>query len=140
MPGPTPRAAPPRSAANNDLDLAVTLGRVTYKGNVFNGAFSVSGGSADTLNNVESVFLPAGVSGNFTITVTAANINSVGVPDTRRPGTDFALVAYNADGISLACATLVAESCLPTNGAIDPGETVSVDSRCSTVALPTLPI
>ena len=46
------------SAANNDLDLTVTIGGVTYKGNVFNGAYSASGGSADTLDNVESVFSP----------------------------------------------------------------------------------
>jgi len=85
------------SAANNDLDLTVAIGGVTYLGNVFNGAFSVSGGSADTLDNVESVFLPAGVSGNFTITVTAANINSVGVPNSGGAlEQDFALAAYNA--------------------------------------------
>jgi hypothetical protein len=115
-------------AANNDLDLTVTLGGVTYKGNVFSGAYSTNGGSADTLNNVESVFLPAGVSGTFIITVTAANINSIGV---RNPADaleqDFALVAYNAGSVGIAGATLVAESCLPTNGAVDPGETVTVN-------------
>ena len=116
------------SAANNDLDLTVTLGGVTYKGNVFNGAFSASGGSADTLDNVESVFLPAGVSGSFTITVTAANINSIGVPNNADAlEQDFALVACNANSVGIAGATLVAESCLPTNGAIDPGETVTVN-------------
>jgi hypothetical protein len=116
------------SAANNDLDLTVTIGGVTYKGNVFSGAFSTSGGSADTLDNVESVFLPAGHAGGFTITVTAANINSIGVPNSANAlEQDFALVAYNANSIGIASATLAAESCLPTNGVIDPDETVTVN-------------
>jgi hypothetical protein len=116
------------SAANNDLDLTVTVGGVTYKGNVFQGEYSVSGGSADTLDNVESVFLPAGVSGSFTITVTAANINSIGVPNSANAlEQDFALVACNANSVSIAGATLAAETCFPTNGAINPGETVTVN-------------
>ncbi|MCU0857898.1 MAG: S8 family serine peptidase, partial [Pontiellaceae bacterium] len=85
------------NAYNNDLNLTVNIAGNTYKGNVFSGASSVSGGTGDAKNNVESVFLPAGVSGAFTVTVTAANINSDGVPNY---GTsldqDFALVIYNA--------------------------------------------
>ncbi|WPB74180.1 S8 family serine peptidase [Archangium violaceum] len=84
------------SAWKNNLDLSVTVGGSTYKGNVFTGANSVTGGSADTQNNVESVFLPAGVTGPYTVTVTGTNINSDGVPNS---GTavdqDFALVVYN---------------------------------------------
>jgi len=120
------------NAYNNDLDLTVTVGGQTYKGNVFSGAFSVPGGSADPRNNVESVFLPPGVSGSFVITVTAANINSDGVPN-EAPSLDqdFALVIYNAQvttGPLIAADSfrVVAESCLPTNGAVDPGETVTV--------------
>jgi hypothetical protein len=120
------------SALDNDLDLAVTVGGATYKGNVFSGAFSVTGGSADHLNNVESVFLPAGTIGNFTVTISAANINSDGVPGDADPlDQDFALVVYNGDlatapSISAAGNALLAESCTPANGAIDPGETVTV--------------
>ncbi|HZV33391.1 MAG TPA: S8 family serine peptidase, partial [Verrucomicrobiae bacterium] len=44
------------NAWNNDLDLTVTVGGHTYKGNVFNGAYSTPGGAADGSNNVESVF------------------------------------------------------------------------------------
>jgi len=47
------------AAYDNDLDLTVAINGTTYKGNVFTGAFSVPGGSADYQNNVESVFLPA---------------------------------------------------------------------------------
>jgi hypothetical protein len=89
------------NAYNNNLDLVVSNNGAIYKGNIFNGAYSVTGGSADVKNNVESVFLPAGTSGNFTITVTGTSINSVGVPNTgNHHEQDFALVAYNAVAIS----------------------------------------
>jgi hypothetical protein len=84
------------NAYKNNLDLTVTVGGNTYKGNVFSGASSTPGGISDLRNNVESVFLPAGVSGAFTVTITAANINSDGVPN-QAPSVDqdFALVIYN---------------------------------------------
>jgi hypothetical protein len=85
----------------NNLDLEVTVGGVTYKGNVFSGANSISGGAADTKNNVESVFLPAGASGNFTVTVRATNIAGDGVPgNADTTDQDFALVVYNAGASS----------------------------------------
>jgi Subtilase family/Viral BACON domain len=82
----------------NNLDLEVTIGGQTYRGNVFSGANSATGGTADIRNNAESVFLPAGVSGNFIVTVRATNIAGDGVPgngDTTDQ--DFALVVYNAN-------------------------------------------
>jgi PKD repeat protein len=120
------------NAYNNDLDLTVTVGGSTYKGNVFNGAVSVSGGSADSQNNTESVFLPAGVCGAFIVTVTAANINSDGVPNEEPElDQDFALVIYNGTTaavpvIAPQSALISAESCTPTNGAADPGETLTL--------------
>jgi hypothetical protein len=119
------------NAYNNNLDLTVTVGGATYKGNVFNGAFSVTGGSADLKNNAESVFLPAGVSGNFVVKVTGTGINSIGVPNsTNGLLQDFALVIYNGSlvqspVISLASTSLVAEACSPTNGVIDPSRSIS---------------
>jgi hypothetical protein len=120
------------NAFNNDLDLTVTIDGTTYKGNVFSGASSISGGVADGRNNLESVFLPAGVSGNFIVTVTAVNINSDGVPnETPALDQDFALVIYNAAEaavpvIQLDSTAVTAESCAPGNGAIDAGETVTL--------------
>jgi len=84
------------AAYNNNLDLVVNIGGKSYKGNVFSGQFSATGGTADAKNNVESVFLPAGVTGDFSVLITAANINSDGVPN-EAPALDqdFALVIYN---------------------------------------------
>jgi hypothetical protein len=81
----------------NNLDLEVSVNGQTFRGNVFSGGSSVTGGTADPRNNVESVFLPAGTTGSFTVTVRGTNIAGDGVPgngDTTDQ--DFALVVYNA--------------------------------------------
>ncbi|MEO6327141.1 MAG: S8 family serine peptidase, partial [Thermoanaerobaculia bacterium] len=84
------------NAWNNDLDLTVTVGGSTYLGNTFTGPLSAAGGIADIRNNVESVFLPAGTSGPFTVTITASSINSDGVPGNASAlDQDFALVIAN---------------------------------------------
>ncbi|MDX2032352.1 MAG: S8 family serine peptidase, partial [Blastocatellia bacterium] len=117
----------------NDLDLEVTIGGQTYRGNVFSGASSVPGGAFDAKNNVESVFLPAGVTGAFTVRVVAANIAGDGVPgNVSSLDQDFALVVFNmAEGIQPVVeafgGALSAESCEPANNALDPGETVTVN-------------
>ncbi len=81
----------------NNLDLEVTINGQTYRGNVFSGANSTTGGTADGKNNVESVYLPAGTSGNFTVTVRATNIAGDGVPgNADTTDQDFALIIYNA--------------------------------------------
>jgi len=120
------------NAYNNNLDLVVTIGGQTYRGNFFDADLSVPGGTADVRNNVESVFLPAGVSGTYTITVMAANINSDGVPNNGDSlDQDFALIIYNSTEEDVLMvpegATLQAESCPPGNGLPDPGEVVTMD-------------
>lgn len=120
------------NAFNNDLDLTVQVGTNVYLGNVFSGASSAVGGSADSRNNVESVLLPAGVSDDIIVTVTAANINSDGVPNFGGSlDQDFALVVYNATNTTVPViaptgTTLLEEGFSPLNGAVDPGELVSV--------------
>ena len=79
----------------NDLDLTVTQGATTYRGNYFQNGWSVPGGTADNKNNIENVFIQT-PSGTYDITITAANIAGDGVPyngDTTDQ--DFALVCYN---------------------------------------------
>jgi hypothetical protein len=122
-------------AYKNNLDLLVTVGGKTYLGNVFNGAFSTTGGAADPANNVESVFLPPGLSGTFAVRIIATDINSDGVPGNASPlDQDFALVVYNASSSAsplpvpgAAGTTLISETCSPTNTAADPGETVTMN-------------
>lgn len=118
-------------AYNNDLNLTVSAGGQLYKGNVFSGAWSATGGTADRKNNVESVYIPADAQGQIVVTVTAANIVSDGVPQS---GTDldqdFALVVYNAELVAQpvlepAQAMIISEMA-PYNNAVDPGETVTV--------------
>ncbi len=80
----------------NDLNLEVTVNGTLYLGNVFSGAGSVTGGVADTRNNTEGVFLPAGTTGSFSITVRAAGISGDGVPgNADTTDQDFALFVYN---------------------------------------------
>lgn len=80
----------------NNLNLTATVGGVTYLGNVFNGAWSASGGIADAVNNYEAVFLPAGTSGALQFTISAFNIAGDGVPgNADTTDQDFAVVCYN---------------------------------------------
>lgn len=78
----------------NDLDLVLTApDGTTYLGNAFAGGVSVAGGDADTVNNVENVFLADAEAGEWTVTVEASDLPGDGDPfagdDTDQ---DFALV------------------------------------------------
>lgn len=90
-PGPTTG-----NAFVNNLDLEVTVNGTLYRGNNFSGASSLAGGTADTRNNLESVFLPAGTTGTFSVTVRATNIAGDGLPgNADTTDQDFGLVVYN---------------------------------------------
>ncbi|MBI4169814.1 MAG: S8 family serine peptidase [Acidobacteria bacterium] len=61
----------------NDLDLeVVTPGGALYRGNVFSGGVSTTGGTADDRNNVEQVLLPGGAveGGSYTLRVVPRNV------------------------------------------------------------------
>ena len=80
----------------NDLDLQVSVNGATYLGNVFREDHSVTGGGADRVNNMESVFLPAGQTGTWSVIVYAINIAGTGVPHMSTAlNQDYALVVYN---------------------------------------------
>lgn len=82
----------------NNLDLQVNVNGTFYRGNVFSGGVSVPGGSGDTINNVENIFLPAGIPAGtfFSVGVSSVALNGNGVLG-NADATDqhFALVAYN---------------------------------------------
>jgi len=59
----------------NDLNLLVTVpGGTQYRGNVFSGGWSTTGGSYDVLNNVECVYIQTPTAGVYTIRITGAAI------------------------------------------------------------------
>ncbi len=69
------------AAAINNLDLEVVAPNSTlYRGNVFSGGVSISGGTADPRNNVEQVHLNSPAVGSWTVRVrpTAVNQGSQG--------------------------------------------------------------
>ncbi len=82
----------------NDLDLEVLSVSTAdlFRGNVFAGGFSTTGGGSDNINNTEVVVIqnPAGV---YEITVVAANLMASARPDIATPWQDFALVIDNAE-------------------------------------------
>lgn len=118
----------------NNLDLVVYIGAAQYRGNVFSSGFSVTGGSPDSINNVEGIRLPAGTpSGTpVIITVTATAINGDGVLGNADAfDQSFSIAAYNVTDsaepfIEDSAAAIAAESANPPNGAPDPGETVTL--------------
>jgi hypothetical protein len=86
----TPAALP---HLNNDLDLEVAGPGGLFKGNVFSGGQSVTGGLADRRNTAEQVLLLAPAPGTYTVTV-----RSFTVPNGPQP---FALVVTG--DVSSAC-------------------------------------
>ncbi|MEW6131429.1 MAG: S8 family serine peptidase [Acidobacteriota bacterium] len=91
-----PGAALSNAPYVNQLNLEVTVGGVTFNGNVFAGQYSKSGGTKDFLNNAQGVRLPAGTTGTFVIrilpTVIAGDgalFNDISLDQ------DFALVVTN---------------------------------------------
>lgn len=99
--------APGAASANpvllNNLDLIVSDGTNTYLGNVFSNGFSISGGTSDSLNTIESVFIENPTAGSYIIQVYAANIAGNGIPgNSDSTDQDFSIVIMN--GISYTSA------------------------------------
>jgi subtilisin-like proprotein convertase family protein/subtilisin family serine protease len=117
----------------NDLDLVVVAGGRTYKGNVFDGAYSRTGGSADPRNNVESVHLPAGTSGRFAVSIVGTSIAGDGVPiDVDETDQDFALVVSNGQFASapvLFHDAATVDDLGDRDGALEPGERFTLAER-----------
>ena len=105
----TPAANP---NINNDLDLIVSGPGGTFKGNVFTGGQSTTGGSQDRVNTLENVLIAAPAPGLWTVTV-----SSFTVPNGPQP---FALVATGditaCSGVGSAAAIVGSETLTITSG------------------------
>lgn len=77
----------------NDLDLTLTSpSGAVYRGNVFSGGWTPTGGSADRTNNLENAYVQSAEGGTWAIEVLGYN-----VPTGPQP---FALVVDNATGLT----------------------------------------
>jgi subtilisin-like proprotein convertase family protein len=119
----------------NNLDLVVSAGGRTYKGNVFDGAFSRTGGTADPRNNVESVYLQPGAATRIGVSVRGTTIAGNGVPGNGdSTDQDYALVVSNANALP-STPVLSGESTEvidagpggDDDGALEPGESFSLN-------------
>jgi subtilisin-like proprotein convertase family protein len=125
-----PPATVTGNAFVNDLDLEVSAGGRTYRGNWLAGGVSVPGGQADFRNNLENVVLPAGTTGRMSVKVVAKTLGGDGVPGNGKPlDQDFALVVSNAQEqasspVLVQGGTTVDDTVDPQNGdgALEPGE------------------
>jgi hypothetical protein len=108
-----PGAAGASPALVNDLHLKVVSGGNTYRGNVFSGGWSSTGGTDDILNNIENVYIQS-PGATLEVTVTAANIAGDGVPYNGYPiDQDFALVCSNCIEVPTP---VFCWDCLPNRG------------------------
>ena len=119
----------------NDLNLSVSGGPGTFKGNVFSGGLSTTGGTADPANNLEQVYLPAGTTGNFAAVVGAGNIAGDGVPgNADATDQDFALVISNAVEVNVPVLTTGSRTVnlVPPgdgDGDLEPGERFDISQE-----------
>jgi subtilisin-like proprotein convertase family protein/subtilisin family serine protease len=126
----------------NDLNLSLAHGSGAFKGNVFSGGVSATGGTADPRDNLESVYLPAGSSGHFTVTVTAANIAGDGVPgNADTTDQDYALVVSNATAAApapvLAAQSTALTPSSPGDGDndVEPGERFRISETLQNIGI-----
>ena len=120
-----PGAASASPALVNNLDLQANDGTNTFNGNVFSSGWSISGGSADSLNNVECVNIqnPSSTA-VYTITVTAQTLGGDGVPGNASLfDQDFALVVYNGTQYTPAA---LSSSISVAPGQVSSGQQVTV--------------
>ena len=127
-----PASTSAATALVNDLDLVVTApnGTTMYRGNVFSGGWSQTGGSADRTNNVENVYVQSAAAGIWTVRVSGHN-----VPNGPQP---FALVVDGGiDLLPTVTPTGTATPATPTNTATATA-TPTATSTATPTATPTV--
>ncbi|NJL28711.1 MAG: S8 family serine peptidase [Thermoanaerobaculia bacterium] len=108
----------------NNLDLEVEgPGPTLWRGNVFSGGVSTTGGTADALNTVEQVRLTAPTAGTYTI-----RVKGTAVPGNSKHGTDrqgYGLAASYANCATAVVAAPTGVSATAMPGSIDVGFTAA---------------
>jgi hypothetical protein len=97
----------------NDLDLLVTQGATTWRGNNFTAGFTNTGATPDTRNNVEGINLAGGSlsCASFQVKVRAQTLAGDGVPgNADATDQDFALVVANAGPSGIPAMKVTASS------------------------------
>lgn len=106
------------NAAVNDLDLEVISPTgATFRGNVFSGGQSTTGGTADAINNVEQVHVTSPMVGSWTVRVRGAAVN--------QGPQGFALIATGDASGMLPALSINALDPIPT--LLAPGNTFDFD-------------
>jgi len=114
-----PGAVGANPAQVNDLDLSVTQAGNSYRGNVFAGGTSVTGGNFDRISNIENVYIANPGSAPAILTVNAAALNADALAGNGSPSAarqDYALVCSNclASGARFSASNqVVANICRP---------------------------
>jgi subtilisin-like proprotein convertase family protein len=132
-----PPATVTGNAFVNDLDLEVSVGGRTYRGNWLAGGLSLPGGQPDFRNNVENVVLPSSTAGRMSVKVVAKSLGGDGVPGNGKPlDQDFALVISNA--LEQPSSPVLAEGAATVDDTVDgqngdgylePGESFALHQR-----------
>ncbi len=118
----TPAANP---HVNNDLDLEVSgPGGLLWRGNVFSGGTSSTGGSADRLNTLEQVLLATPTPGVYTVTVRSFNVPNGPQPFALVVTADFAPAGPDTTPPTAAVSA-------PSNGATVGGGVVTITATAS---------
>jgi hypothetical protein len=117
-----PGAVGANPALVNNLDLTVDTGGDVYLGNVFSSGWSATGGSPDTINNLENVFVQNPGSSAI-ITIDAINIAGDGVPyNGQSVDQDLVLVCSNCASqpdFTVDVSPSDLSLCAPADGLVD---------------------
>lgn len=114
-------SAPPIN--NLHLEVVAPDGSTTYRGNVFTGGVSTTGGTADNINNVEIVYLPTPAVGNYEIKVIGQTVNALYSPQAYSLAANGALAPGERGAVALsanayACGTTAGITVIDGNGPV----------------------
>lgn len=130
-----PGAVGANPAIVNNLDLQVVMDGQSYWGNRFTAGWSTTGGTPDTINVLENVYIQNPVAGAVVVSVLGTTIAADGVPNSGDTSDqDFALICNNCTLQGGATPTPTATGTPPT---ATPTNTPLPTNTATTTPLPT---